>query len=80
LISTALSVLKQAVGIVQPAGGEIRLQKGELNEVDLRTATADALTLAEHRPDRIDCAEVPPLERGKRASEGRVKISVQDWL
>ena len=53
----------------------------ELNEVDLRTATADALTFAEQRPDRIDrAAEVPPLERGKRASEGRVKISVQDWL
>jgi hypothetical protein len=50
------------VGIVQPAGGEIRLQQGKLNEVKLRTATTDALTIAEHRLDRINrAAEVPPL-------------------
>src|SRR5450631_3259990 len=63
--------LKQAAGIVEPAGSEIRLQQGEFHEVDLRAAAADAFTFAEYRLDRIDGrGKILALERRKRAGEG----------
>ena len=46
--------LKQPTGLVEPAGCKIRFQQRELHQVDLGTASADTLTLMEHRLDRVD--------------------------
>jgi hypothetical protein len=66
--------LKQAADIVQQACSEIRLEQGELDEVHLRAAAADALTLIEYWLDIIDgSGEVLSPECRKRPSQGRLR-------
>ena len=56
--------------IVHAVGVEIGFQQGELDEVELGAAAAEALALAVDRLQGIDRgAEIPPFERGECAGQ-----------
>ena len=65
--------IKQALRFLQPIGLDVGSQQGELDQVVLCAAAANAFVLARQRRQRFDRAgKIPPLERRQpRVSAGR---------